>query len=272
MFSRKMVQQLESVVQDKAGKVCKLMQEGIEKGLPVDLHHAFRAVSMDVISDFAFNQSYNFLERGDMGAYFFRMARGIGPALWVFQQLPSFQAVALKIPPWLAPYLSEPLGAVTSLQQRCVKHVEDVKRDMAVGKDSERPTIFSTLLTDADKPDGYSVPSTMDLKDDAYSILAAASDTTGNAMTVATYHLLSDPQIYQTLVQELENAFPDPNAELPFAELEKLPYLVSSFSPSLARRASNSNLRDRGDQRSSAPVFWRHRTTPPRCSRIRSNI
>jgi hypothetical protein len=156
MFSRKMVLELESIVQDKARKVCQRMQDGIEKGLPVDLHHAFRSVSVDVISEFAFNKSYNFLDEDDPGAYFFRMVRGVGPALWAFQQFPSLQAVALKMPPWLAPYLSEPLGHVISMQQECLKQVEDVKQRITADKYSEeRPTIFSTLLSEDDKPHGY---------------------------------------------------------------------------------------------------------------------
>ena len=61
---------------------------------------------------------------------------------------------------------------------------------------------------------------------EAYSILAAAADTTGNAMTVAAFNVLSNPLIYQRLVQDLEEAFPDPNATLEFVELEKMPYLV----------------------------------------------
>ena len=91
MFSRKMVLELESVVQDKANKVCRLMQQGVDNGTPVDLHHAFRSVSVDVISDFAFDKSYDLLDKPDTGAYFFRMVRGLGPAWYTFQQLPAFR-------------------------------------------------------------------------------------------------------------------------------------------------------------------------------------
>ena len=74
MFSRQRVLELEGIVQEKAGKVCKRMQEGIDQGKPVDLHHAFRAVSVDVISDFAFDRCYNFLDQDDIGAKFFEYA------------------------------------------------------------------------------------------------------------------------------------------------------------------------------------------------------
>lgn len=52
-------------------QVCKRMQEGVDAGKAVDLHHAFRAVSVDVISDFAFDRCYDFLDQQDIGAKFF---------------------------------------------------------------------------------------------------------------------------------------------------------------------------------------------------------
>lgn len=271
MFSRKMVFELEAVVQDKAHKVCRLMQEGIKKGAAVDLHHAFRSVSVDVISDFAFDKSYNLLEKEDVGAYFFRMVRGLGPAMYVFQQFPSFQAVALSTPPWLAPFLSEALGCVTGFQQDCAKQAQVVKRRMAEGKLGDRQTIFSTLLSKEDKPGGYQTPSDEVLMQEAYSILAAAADTTGNAMTVAAFNVLSNPLIYQRLVQDLEEAFPDPNATLEFVELEKMPYLVHLLNCSCCI-ASNTDTIDRHYQRSTPPLLWRPWTPTSRRSRTRSNV
>ena len=71
------------------------------------------------------------------------------------------------------------------------------------------------------------MPSVDDLKDEAYSILAAAADTIGNSMTVAAYHVVRNPDIYKRLTAELKATFPDPNTKLDFVSLERLPYLVS---------------------------------------------
>lgn len=163
-----------------------------------------------------------------------RMARGIGPALWAFQQFPSLQSIALRTPPWMAPYMSKPLGYVTGMQMECVKQIEGVKEKMRDGKDLGRQTIFTTLLTDdGNKPDGYRVPTTWELKDEAYSVLVAAADTTGNAMTVSAFNVLYDPAIYERLVAELEWKFPNQNAELPFVDLERLPYLTAVIKEGL---------------------------------------
>jgi cytochrome P450 len=101
-----------------------------------------------------------------------------------------------------------------------------VKREMDSGEKDLKPTIFKDLLT-ADPDQGYMPPTPEQLKDEAYSILAAAADTTGNAMTVAAYQVVSDPVMYEKLTAELKTAFPDPNSKMDFLTLEKLPYLVS---------------------------------------------
>ncbi|KAF2454062.1 cytochrome P450 [Lineolata rhizophorae] len=234
MFSRKMVLELESIVQDKADKLCKLMAKGLRETKPVDLHHAFRCVSVDVISDYAFDKSYNLMDQPDLGAHFFVMARGIGPAMYTFQSLRWLQPLALKIPPWLAPKLSKPLGTVFALQMEGVNQIEDVRSRMEAGKlDTEaRPTIFTELLKPENYP-GRPVPSTMELKDECYSILVAAADTTGNAMTTAAYHIMANRDIYDKLRAELFSAFPDPHATLDFLTLERLPYLTGVIKEAL---------------------------------------
>jgi cytochrome P450 len=94
---------------------------------------------------------------------------------------------------------------------------------MKSGRKAATPSIFEVLLSPHDE---YIIPTPDQIKDEAYSILAAAADTTGNAMTVAAYHVVNNPEIYKRLSAELEEAFPDPEAKLSFAVLEKLPYLV----------------------------------------------
>jgi cytochrome P450 len=65
-----------------------------------------------------------------------------------------------------------------------------------------------------------------EIKDEAYGILAAAADTTGNGMTVAAYHVVNNLAIYKKLRAELSTAFPEADARLNFTELENLPFLV----------------------------------------------
>ena len=64
------------------------------------------------------------------------------------------------------------------------------------------------------------------LHHEAASILGGGIDTTKTALTVASFFIVSNPEIYQRLHQELMEAIPDTSAKPPtLAQLEALPYL-----------------------------------------------
>jgi cytochrome P450 len=102
-----------------------------------------------------------------------------------------------------------------------VKAAVDLKEKLPA-----RATIFHELLR-PDSIEGRSlVPSIDDLVEEALSLVSAGSETTGNALDITTYYVLSNGEIYSKLVAELERSFPDPSLTLGFVSLEKLPYLV----------------------------------------------
>jgi hypothetical protein len=116
-FSRKMVLRLEHIVQDKAEKVSALTAKVFATGKAMNLHYAFRAVSVDVITEYAFAQCYNLLDRPDLGQSFFKMIQDLGPTMWIFQQWPGLQKIALGLPPAIASAMSAPIGQVLNLTE-----------------------------------------------------------------------------------------------------------------------------------------------------------
>jgi cytochrome P450 len=86
------------------------------------------------------------------------------------------------------------------------------------------------LNPDSVSEKGYDVPTVAQLVDEAYILVAAAADTTGNALTVAAYNTVRNPDIYKRLTAELRAAFPDPNGEMDLSTLDRLPYLVRGSS------------------------------------------
>lgn len=111
-FSRKKVLDLEDIVQQKAKKLVTRMENAFDSTGSIDLHHGYRAISVDVITDYAFDHCYKFLDQEDFGVEFFNMIRDFGPAFWFFQEFPRTQAVALATPFWLAKLTS---GALTRM-------------------------------------------------------------------------------------------------------------------------------------------------------------
>lgn len=165
-------------------------------------------MSVDVITDYAFDNCYNLLDQADIGVDFFAIVRGLGPAFWFFQQWPFTQTLAYKIPLWLAKILSKPLGSFLQMQAECRKQIVGIKEDIDTGRDIStlRITIFHQLLNPR-ATEGHIVPSVDELKDEAYIFVAAVADTTGNAKTIAAYNIISNKTIYSRLVAELTNTF-----------------------------------------------------------------
>lgn len=76
-------------------------------------------MSIDVITDYAFADCYNFLERDDIGKEFFEMFQKRGPAIWIFVQWPGIQALAMSLPKWLMSALSPPIAQTIKLVEVC---------------------------------------------------------------------------------------------------------------------------------------------------------
>jgi cytochrome P450 len=114
-FSRRNVIKMEYIVQSRAAKLLQIMNSKFSGNEAVDLHHAFRSISVDVISDYAFGESYELLARDDLGREFFELTGGIGPTWWVFQQWPAIQTFALSLPSAMAKAMNKPLKQVITL-------------------------------------------------------------------------------------------------------------------------------------------------------------
>ncbi|KAI9778810.1 MAG: hypothetical protein M1839_007900 [Geoglossum umbratile] len=112
------------------------------------------------------------------------------------------------------------------MKKVCRGQVVGVKATMDDPKEkpTARVTIFHELLRQ-DAEEGHVVFSVDDLVDEAFSIVGAGSETTGNTLEIAIYYVLSNDGIYGKLTAELKESFPDPCLTLDFVTLEKLPYL-----------------------------------------------
>ncbi|KAK0639484.1 cytochrome P450 [Cercophora newfieldiana] len=226
-FSRRAVLDLEGVVRDKVAKLCALVQDGINKQqgrAVVDLHAALRAVSMDVITEYAFDSCWDQLDQKDLGEWFSEMGRNVGVSFWVFQQFPFLLGAMKALPVWVARRLGPAMSDMLDCQDRGRRLVEEISRNVEKGLKPRRRTIFHNLLDPEVKVSAaHPRPSVEHMVGEAFAILTAASDTTGNAMTVAAYHVITDPKVYGKLKAELAEV---DDGEMSFTRLERLPYLT----------------------------------------------
>lgn len=74
---------------------------------------------------------------------------------------------------------------------------------------------------------GQWTPELPTLTSDALMLLLAGTNTTAHTLVVAVYNLIHSPHLVQRLVAELRGAMSEPCSQNDWANLEKLPYLVS---------------------------------------------
>lgn len=105
-----------------------------------------------------------------------------------------------------------------------------ISRSVA-GEDSGliHETIYDALLDQSSlEAKGKRAPGLQELIDESILFLSAGADTSSFTLTIAVYHILSNPDIMQTLQKELAELKEQHGGQNPpLKAIEKLPYLVS---------------------------------------------
>lgn len=109
------------------------------------------------------------------------------------------------------------------------ERIQQTTKDVGAGIVYERPTILESLLSSDLSPEDKKPER---IVHEIFAVLGATTETTANALTVATYYLLTKPDILAKLTQELKSAISDPGRLPPWTTLEKLPYLDSVLKES----------------------------------------
>ena len=98
-------------------------------------------------------------------------------------------------------------------------------------KSESIPTIFYEMAhNDKVPPEEKSLNR---LTDEAVLFIVAGNETTGNALSVITFHVLNTPSILKNLKDELSTAIPNVNTIPLWRDLENLPYLSAVIKEGL---------------------------------------
>jgi len=106
MFSRKSVLSLESLVQNIVSKLTLRLEKDFSERKETNLHFAFRAISIDAITDYAYDDCYHLVEKDDLGEPFFRMIWHIISLVYIYMQFPLLQKLLFSLPKWAVPSAS----------------------------------------------------------------------------------------------------------------------------------------------------------------------
>lgn len=238
-FSRRSTLELEPVVRGKARKLVELIEASLlsgKEGRPgpgvFDAHHAVRAFSVDVITEYAYANCWNQMDMDDWGAGYQEAIRSVQSFFPWFLTFPFLSSVFGLVPdsvnvalfPWFKKWYDS-LQVIRTAVTR-------VRKEISMGVVPPRRTIFHDLMDPPPFEDeGDNKKQRPRLSDeivfaDAVNVTGAGAETTGSTVGRAIFEIISNPVVYATLSQELREALPSSDPEtFSLVALEKLPYL-----------------------------------------------
>ncbi|KAJ2907247.1 hypothetical protein MKZ38_006541 [Zalerion maritima] len=228
-FSRRAVLGLQNIVRAKVSKLIRRMEKTLDSGSPFDVHSAVRAISVDVVTEYAFDNCWDQLDQPDLGAWFSDMVGGSANFFYTCGQFPFLVKPVQALPDAVARRLDKGISDMLDCVAKTKSQVTSVRERLARGEEAERTTIFHELMhPHAGGMDRApeEVPSVQDLAGEAFTFTTAAADTTGNAINMACYNVVTRPGMLRRLREEVVEAYPDPDADMDSSVLEKLPFLA----------------------------------------------
>lgn len=220
MFSRRSILDFIHIIYRHVDTLSIRMQEFEARKEPLNLSHAFPALTGDIIMDYFFGFNYDQLRHPEFDSFhdaFIKIA-GVGHIATQF--------------PWILPMMDSIPDRITGWLQPAAKPLLKFKRDQwdligrtlrgeIVKNNDAKKTIFQEILSSklpaSDKTHRR-------LADEAQIVIGGGVETTAFSLAMATFHIINQPRIHQRLHQELVAAFPN-RAQLDLISLEQMPYL-----------------------------------------------
>ena len=193
----------------------------------VRLDAAFMALTMDIITHFAFGASYEMLDEPDFNLKWKETVIDGSANGVMLRQFPSMLPVLKATPLWLIEYGDAKAAKLVAWQHMIRKQVDEILAKNQAGKRAEG-TIFQAVLDSDLPPDEKSADR---LQDEAQTVVGAGSETTAKTLAFLLFFLTSDPTKRKRLRDEIMTVGPEPDGSFSLAKLEQLPYLVSELLP-----------------------------------------
>ena len=221
-FSKRSIYQVESLIVDEIDLLAQRFEAAIKTKEVIRLDAAYMALTMDIITHYAYGQSYNYLAEDDFKVSWKETVIG-GSANGAFlRQFPWTFPIMKFVPLSVLQVMNPQAGQLIRWQHMVRRQIKGIMEANRKGIKAEG-TIFQALL-DSDLP--KEEKSAARLQDEGQTLVGAGSETTAKSLSIITFYLLQDKKKLQRLREELRNAMPIPNSQPSLTALEQLPYLA----------------------------------------------
>lgn len=228
-FSRGSILKLEPLIKDLVSKLCKRVAENGAGGKPVNLSVWYRCLTCDIICDYCLAQPFDLMDDPDKNTPFIVEFCGIFKLVKLITFVPWFERTLMllaKLPGWLQPAGSH---YVTVWQDELEPKVRNIARGaFDRGKHSVLiEEYLNNVEVDADDKTEFKMRMAVLL------FVSAGLETTGAALSMATFQILSDKAILAKLKAEIDSVWPTTEDLPALSDLERLPYLTSLLKETL---------------------------------------
>ncbi|KAI9926006.1 hypothetical protein ASPWEDRAFT_107650 [Aspergillus wentii DTO 134E9] len=227
-FSKKSILDLAPLVQSKVDKLMDRLEEAYKDKSIVELDAAFAGLTADVITQYCYGRSWDYLSHKDYNSTVRNTVNDITAWFHINRFFPFLPRLLEIAPLWLACKFQP--GRPNLAQMQTNMHATLSAHEEKSHAKSSQQTIFDRL-TDPDVPAEEKTATR--LKDESLILLSAGTETTSRALTVMSFYLSRDPAMRSRLRDELKQVMPTPTSPVTWPELERLPYLTGVVNESL---------------------------------------
>ncbi|KAF2183530.1 cytochrome P450 [Zopfia rhizophila CBS 207.26] len=254
MFSRRSVLQFVHIIYRHIDTLSTRIREFESRKEPINLTHAFPALTGDIIMDYFFG--FNYRQLKDPEFYSFHEAFiTIGGTGHVAAQFPALFPIMNSIPDFITEKLQPAAKSLLKFKRDQWEIIGRTLRGEEIKTNDAHKTIFQEILSSKLPPEDKSHRR---LADEAQIVVGGGVETTAFALNIAAFHIINTPRIYERLHAELVNALPN-RADLELTELEKLSYLKACIMEAVRM---SYGLSARNPRTHNKPLQYKQYTIP----------
>lgn len=224
-FSPHKVRQLEPMLRSKVERFCARLQGFKDTGKAVPIKAAMTCLATDIVTEYAFAQSYGYLDREDFFPEWTETLTQLGKVGAVLRQVPWLVPLLDIAPTWMLQAINPGMGAIAHIKEDARAAIEGIvaQKDKGYQETKAHPTIFHELLASNMPAEEKAIPR---IQNEGFSVVAAGAETTATVLAATVLHILINPSVEKRLRAELAECMPDASDLAPLQRLEKLPYLT----------------------------------------------
>ncbi|KAI0421158.1 cytochrome P450 [Xylaria grammica] len=232
-FSKRKIAQHSPNIQKHMDLLCeRVKSEYFQNGSVLSVSNMWGAFNGDIVVGYCLEKGYDFISKPDFRSEFSdAMVNLLDPVHFITQF--SWMIKAFKLlPAWMILIISPAMASVHAFNDEMKEQILRAKSVHASGE--KNPAVQQSLFTalfESDLPP--SELETKRLQHEAIAVTGGGLETTTYALSVASYHILSNPRVLSRLKAELNEAVPDPRNIPSLDTLMQLPYLNCVMNESL---------------------------------------